>query len=104
MADLSTVFDGLNVLGRVPWRINKNILDVAKRCWDDDVALGDIPSRTDFEVPEEPDRPTQPSLLEIEKGTDEYKETLAVYQKYYEARNKFNRIIQKNMVSLNSIQ
>jgi hypothetical protein len=41
-ADLSTVYDGLNALGRVPWRINRRVLAVAQRCWDENIPLGDV--------------------------------------------------------------
>jgi DNA-directed RNA polymerase len=41
-ADLSTVYDGLNALGRVPWKINRRVLAVAQRCWDDNIPLGDV--------------------------------------------------------------
>jgi hypothetical protein len=41
-ADLSTVYDGLNALGRVPWKINRRVLAVAQRCWDENIALGDV--------------------------------------------------------------
>ena len=39
-ANLSDLYDGLNALGRVPWKINKTILDVAQKCWDDGVDIG----------------------------------------------------------------
>lgn len=55
-ADLSKVFEGLNVLGRVPWKVNKTVLDVALQCWDRGVVLGDIPAQTDFDVPPLPER------------------------------------------------
>ena len=47
--------DGLNVLGKVPWKINNKVLDAALKCWDDGIVLGDIPSQTDYEVPPLPD-------------------------------------------------
>jgi DNA-directed RNA polymerase len=99
MADLSTVFDGLNVLGQVPWKINKDILEVAKRCWDENISLGDIPSQTNYEVPDEPVRPLVPSLNDMDKESPEYKEVIAEVQKFNDSRNKFNRIIQRNMAS-----
>lgn len=43
-ADLSTVYNGLNALGRVPWRINRKVLATAQRCWDENIPLGDVRS------------------------------------------------------------
>ncbi len=90
-ADLTTLMDGLNVLARVPWVINKNILSTAERCWDEGIALGDIPSRTDHDLPPEPTRPDDEYI--------DYKETQGEYQKYREALMKYRRIHQRNMVS-----
>jgi DNA-directed RNA polymerase len=56
VANLDKVFDGLNALGRVSWKINVDILEAAKRCWDD-ANLGDIPSQFDFDVPPLPQKP-----------------------------------------------
>jgi len=88
-ADLSTVMDGLNVLGKVPWVINREILKVAQRCWDEGIALGDIPSRTDFELPPIPIRP---------EGDSDYKDKDGEFQRYRDALTKYRRIHQKNMV------
>jgi DNA-directed RNA polymerase, mitochondrial len=88
--DLSTVMDGLNVLGRVPWVINKNTLDIAQRCWDEGIVLGDIPSRTDFVVPPQPLRP--------DGGDIDYQSKDGEFAKYREALAKHRRINQKNMV------
>jgi DNA-directed RNA polymerase len=97
-ADLSTVFDGLNSLGRVPWQINKRILEVASHCWEKNIALGDIPSKTDFEVPHEPMQP-QRSAMKLDKESPAYKESVTEYRAYREALTKYLRIKQKNMVS-----
>jgi DNA-directed RNA polymerase len=81
--------DGLNVLGRVPWKINKRILKVAQTCWDDGIALGDIPSLTDFELPPAPIRPEGDDL--------DYKSADGDFQRYREKLVKYRRIDQKNM-------
>jgi DNA-directed RNA polymerase len=96
-ADLSTVYDGLNALGRVPWQINKKILEVANHCWENSISLGDIPPRTDYDVPKEPIRPERPSV-KLEKDAPGYKESVAEYRAYREAFTKFRRLEQKNMV------
>lgn len=54
-ADLSKVFDGLNVLGRISWKINKTVLDAALRCWEEEIVVGDIPSQRDYKVPAAPE-------------------------------------------------
>ena len=97
-ADLSTVFDGLNVLGKTAWKINPEILEVAKHCWENDIAIGDIPTRTDLAVPPEPIRPEYiaPEHLggpESPKMQAYVKEN----QKFRESLFKFRRIKQKNM-------
>lgn len=98
-ADSSIVFDGLNALGRVKWRINKRLLDVAQKCWTENIPLGDIPSRTDLDVPDEPEAPVR-SETKLEKGTEMYDLSVAEFRKYRERMLKHNRIKQKNMVHL----
>jgi DNA-dependent RNA polymerase/DNA-directed RNA polymerase N-terminal len=95
-ADLSTVFDGLNSLGRVKWKVNKQILQVAQTCWDRNIPLGDIPTRTDFELPSEP---ISPPYWEgtLEKDSEEFKMRISDQQQYQEKLAKYNRLKQKNM-------
>lgn len=82
-ADLSTVYDGLNILGKTAWKINKDILEMGENCWENNIPIGDIPSRIDFEVPSEPIYPTSfnPKL----------------FQSYKASITKRQRILQKNM-------
>jgi DNA-directed RNA polymerase len=94
-ADLSTVFDGLNVLGRVPWTINPLVLDVAQRCRRDNIPLGDIPSRTIYDVPEKPIKPERTTDVQ---DMDGIKAAKAEYRSYKEALAKHHRFNQKNMV------
>jgi len=96
--DLTTVFDGLNALGRVPWKINRKILEVAQKCWEDNIPLGDIPSQTDYELPPEPQQPQSPPPG-FDKESAEYKHIISENRRYREALSKYNRIRQKNMVS-----
>lgn len=91
-ADLSVVMDGLNVLGHVPWIINKKVLSAAERCWDEGIVLGDIPSRVDHELPPVPIRP--------EGNNVDYKEAQGEFRAYREALQKYRRVHQKNMVSI----
>jgi len=101
IADCSTVHDGLNALGRVAWQINQPILDVAWKCWHENIPLGDVPSRVDLLVPNEPIQPVWPEGLE--KGTTAYEEHVKDYIKYVEERAKHRRVLQKNMVRLSSV-
>jgi DNA-directed RNA polymerase N-terminal len=98
-SESSTVFDGLNALGRVKWKINKALLAVAQQCWQDNIPLGDIPSRTDLDLPEEP---IQPAWAETrpEKGTEEYEQSVAHYKAYRERLARYNRAKQKIMVRI----
>ncbi len=91
-ANLSKVMDGLNVLGRVPWKINTTIYKVAQQCWDDGIVIGEIPSPHDFELPPQPVRPEG-------NFTDaDYKSDQEEFKLYREALTKYRRIHQKNMV------
>lgn len=96
LADLSVVFDGLNALGSVKWKVNKKILQVAKECWERDIPIGDIATRTDFDLPPEPIRPEMPKFL-LDKESEDYKIYKEEQQRFQEALAKFNRIKQKNM-------
>ena len=83
--------DGLNVLGKVPWKINKEIMSLALTCWNDGITLGDIPSREDFYLPPHPVRP--------DGNSSDYKEGEGEFRRYREALIKYRRINQKNLVS-----
>lgn len=84
------IMDGLNTLGRVPWKINNTICDVAHKCWDDGIVIGEIPSQVDFELPSQPIRP---------EGNDaDFRSDNSDFQKYKEELTKFCHIHQKNMV------
>ena len=96
--DLSLVADGLNILGKTPWQINKKILEVGEHCWENNIPIGDIPSRTDFEVPPEPIRPRR--IDEEQYANKESPETQAAMEAnraYRESMYKRQRIHQKNM-------
>lgn len=96
VAELSTLYQGLNVLGQVPWRINKRILDVAWQCWEQNVALGDIPTQTDFTLPDQPVPPPYYSP-DIDRESPAFKEIDAQWKAYGDAMTKYKRIKQKNM-------
>lgn len=94
-SDLSVAMEGLNVLGKVPWKINQKILDVALKCWEDGIVLGDIPSQVDHEVPPLPESLEYRdwnTLADIEKSAH-----LKTFLAYKERLQKHNRFKQKNM-------
>lgn len=96
--DLSLVYEGLNILGKTAWRINHEILDIANTCWANNIPIGDIPSRTDLEVPPEPTRPDRiPREIYADKESPEAREAIAANQRYRESVYKRQRILQKNM-------
>ena len=94
-ADLSKVMEGLNALGKIPWKINKTVLDAAWKCWDDGIVLGDIPAQVDFEVPPLPPKMEYKDYKTL--GDLEKESSLAEYRKYREQLSRHNRFKQKNM-------
>ena len=53
--DLSQVFAALNVLGKTPWRINKQVFEVMLQVWNSGEAIADIPPENPtFDYPPEP--------------------------------------------------
>jgi DNA-directed RNA polymerase len=98
-ADLSDVCDGLDILGKTAWKINKEILQVGQRCWNDNISIGDIPSQTDFEVPPEPLRPSFQFETNRNGEDPDYERKMADIQAYRDSIAKRQRIHQKNMVS-----
>jgi len=97
-ADLQCVYNGLNALGNVSWKINPFILDMAQQCWDQGVVLGDIPSRVDLDLLDEPIRPPQASKEVMEdKESEEYKRSVTRYVQYRQEMTKYRKTHQKNM-------
>ena len=97
--DLSLVYDGLNILGKTAWKINKDILKVAHYCWENDIAIGDIPSRTDFDLPLEPLRPGKVGD-DVDIESPEAQAAIAAGREYRVKMIKRQKIYQKNMVCI----
>jgi len=55
-ADLTQVFDSLNFLGSVPWQINDPVLKVVEQVWAAGGGVAEIPRRSKYILPGEPDR------------------------------------------------
>lgn len=96
-ADLRTVYDGLNALARVPWTINKDVLEVAQHCWECNIPIGDIPQRNDFPMPDEPVPPAKPQSL-LAKDSPELKTYYDELKKYRDDATRYGKLKQKNMV------
>lgn len=98
--DLSLVADGLNILGKTPWKINKRILKAGEYCWESNIPIGDIPSSTDIVLPPEPTRPERldPEVFE-ERESPEALAAVEAIRVYRERMYKRQRLHQKNMVS-----
>ena len=50
-ADLTHVFDALNTLGSLPWKINKRLLKVIESIWSSGGGVAEIPPRADVPLP-----------------------------------------------------
>lgn len=70
--DLEQVFRGLDVLGKTPWRINREVFDVAVQVWNTGEAFAKIPAESP-EVPLPPEPPADASKEERRKWRSEVK-------------------------------
>jgi DNA-directed RNA polymerase len=90
--------DGLNVLGRVPWEINKPVLEIARQCWRSGIAIGDIPSSNDFDVPPAPIKLDRiPDEVFADRESEGFKSQVIEFKAYNDALKRHNRMKQKNM-------
>ena len=92
---MTKVYEGLNVLGRIPWKVNKNVLNVALKCWDEGVVLGDIPPQTDYEIPPLPEKLEYTDLAALEG--EEREAQIRALKAYKDGITKHFRFKQKNM-------
>ena len=49
------VFDALNRIQDVSWKINGRIADVVRHCWEENLCIGDIPDRNGIPLPPAPE-------------------------------------------------
>lgn len=54
---LDQIFTGLDVLGSVPWKINKPVFEVVSQVWNSGEELGDIPAKASLQQPIEAEKP-----------------------------------------------
>jgi DNA-directed RNA polymerase len=56
------VYEGLSIIGKVPYRINKRVHDVVKQAWEQGGGIADLPARVNHpEPPPLPDDAYYPS-------------------------------------------
>lgn len=55
-ADMPAVYDAINAIQDVAWRINTSVFDVMKEVWDSGGSLGDLPRHADIPLPAKPER------------------------------------------------
>lgn len=65
--------DAINSLGRVPWKVNKAVLDVVQECWDSKIEMPYVPSRFDHDIPSEPQYANDADGADIKKAVREWK-------------------------------
>lgn len=53
--EMPEVFEAVNNIQSVPWRINRTVLDVMRQVWDGGGSLGGLPRRDDLELPPKPE-------------------------------------------------
>lgn len=64
--EMEPLFKALNLLASVPWVINKDVLDVILKVWENGGGFGDLPQRTDIELPEwKPEYEHDPEAREV---------------------------------------
>lgn len=54
--DMKQIFAGLDILGKTPWRVNRDVLEVMLRAWQNGEAFGKLPAEhPEFDYPPEPE-------------------------------------------------
>ncbi|GMI43369.1 hypothetical protein TrCOL_g9668, partial [Triparma columacea] len=103
-AELDTVCEGLNALGKTPWKINKEMLEIQLEAWRRGLTLGDLPQTEDHELPEEPKKfdksnfapaPLNPDG-KVDKEHPDYKNYMEKLSKYYDEKKIYQKVKQRN--------
>lgn len=45
------VYEALNFLGRIKWRINQEVYDVVKEAWEKKAVIAELPDQEDMQIP-----------------------------------------------------
>ena len=70
LATMPTVYQGLDALGKVPWKINTELLDLVAHVWQHDLrGFPDLPSKISYEDP--PEQPVWRDYLQAHGFDDE---------------------------------
>ena len=62
------VYKAINTIQRTAWITNSYTLDVVRRCWENNLQIGDIPARDDFQYPAKP-----PDIKENDEARRQYR-------------------------------
>ncbi|GAM24151.1 hypothetical protein SAMD00019534_073260 [Acytostelium subglobosum LB1] len=65
--DISNIYEGLNILGSLPWKTNKKVVDVIVEAWEAGGGIAELPSRFNFEQPVAADPEKLTTDLEMKK-------------------------------------
>jgi len=85
-AKIPLVYESLNTLGKVPWRVNPNVLHVVERLWTEGGGVADLPARVDIPLPPPVAAPPIMSKAELEALSPE---ELAKRQEQMKAHKKW---------------
>jgi DNA-directed RNA polymerase len=96
--DIEDVYKCVNTLQRVPWKINKTVLKVAKQLWDNDLAIADLPKKTEHDLP------PYPFLVEWDATGQKMKpESRKRYKEWKELNPKQAKIINRRRAKVHKI-
>jgi DNA-directed RNA polymerase, mitochondrial len=76
---LDRVYEGLNSLGKLPWCMNKPVLEACQEAWKRGMTVGELPSQVDLPLP-------PPTLVSKEEDPKEW----------YAHKTKVRKIKRKN--------
>lgn len=48
--EMPRVYDAINTIQEVPWRVNRDVYNIAMHCWESDLAIAGMPRRTKLDV------------------------------------------------------
>lgn len=60
--DMPAVYEAVNNIQNVPWRINRKVLEVMREVWDGGGSLGGLPRRDDVPIPPRPEGDDEKTL------------------------------------------
>mmetsp|Transcript_21467 Transcript_21467/g.31136 ORF Transcript_21467/g.31136 Transcript_21467/m.31136 type:complete len:959 (+) Transcript_21467:110-2986(+) len=91
-ADMQPILDGLNYLGRIPWRINKSVYHVVKELYARGECIGEIPSKVDIPLPKESDCFVTPDKLTKKRYGKKEEEADHMPEDFEEGKEMFDPV------------